>query len=351
MDSKQLTNINVESHDLLPTPEDIHSQLPLSESAAGAVLRGREAIQNILDEKDRRIFVVVGPCSIHDTQAALEYAERLEQLADRVQEQMVLVMRVYFEKPRTTVGWKGLVNDPYMDDSFNIKEGLKIGRKLLLQLAESGLPTASEALDPVVPQYLSDLISWTAIGARTTESQTHRELASGLSMPVGFKNGTDGNIQVAINAMKSSLSPHGFLGVDSNGRISIYKTRGNRYSHVVLRGGTQPNYDAESVAACAAALEKAGLRKKIMIDCSHGNSSKDHNKQPAVFRDVIGQITAGNQDIVGLMVESNLFEGNQEIPGDLSRLKYGVSVTDKCIDWPTTETVILEACHQLATRR
>ncbi len=348
MELKNLRDINVESHTLLPSPEEIRKLLPLSDQAVQTVAQGRQVIRNILDGKDKRLFVVVGPCSIHDTAAALEYAGKLKKLADQVQERLFLVMRVYFEKPRTTVGWKGLINDPSMDDSFKIEEGIKIARQLLLQLAEMGLPTATEALDPIIPQYISELISWSAIGARTTESQTHREMASGLSMPVGFKNATDGNIQVAINAMKSSLTPHSFLGIDFQGRISVYKTRGNPYAHVVLRGSdSQPNFDPKSVAACIKALREEKLNPKIMIDCSHGNSNKDHKKQAQVFEAVIQQVLDGNDSIVALMVESNLLEGSQKIPRDLSQLKYGVSVTDKCIDWETTEKMILKAAERL----
>ncbi|HKX13397.1 MAG TPA: 3-deoxy-7-phosphoheptulonate synthase [bacterium] len=344
MSEINLVNVNVAGCSLLPTPKQVQAQTPASEKSRQVVAAGREIIRNILDGKDSRLFVVIGPCSIHDTQAALEYAEKLKKLSDRVQDKFLLVMRVYFEKPRTTVGWKGLVNDPFMDDSFHIEEGIKIARKLLVQLTELGLPTATEALDPIVPQYLSELISWSAIGARTTESQTHREMASGLSMPVGFKNGTDGNIQVAINAMKSALAPHSFLGIDPDGRISVFQTKGNPYSHIVLRGGeSQPNFDAASISRCKQELEKSGLRPSIMVDCSHGNSNKDHRKQPAVFADVISQVKDGNRSIVGMMVESNLSEGNQSIPKDLSQLKYGVSVTDKCIDWPMTEKMILDA--------
>jgi phospho-2-dehydro-3-deoxyheptonate aldolase len=348
MDLKELRNINVESHVLLPSPEEILRQVPASEVAMQTVAEGRRVIRAILDGQDPRPFVVIGPCSIHDVKAALEYAERLQALAQRVKDRMFLVMRVYFEKPRTTVGWKGLINDPFMDDSFKIEEGIKIARKLLVDLAERGLPTATEALDPVIPQYISELISWSAIGARTTESQTHREMASGLSTPVGFKNGTDGNIQVAINAMRSALSPHNFLGIDSQGRISVYKTKGNPYSHVVLRGGDgQPNFDAASVAACQKALNAEKLNPKIMIDCSHGNSNKDHRRQPEVFAAVIRQILEGNRSIVAMMVESHLHEGSQKIPEDLTQLQYGVSVTDKCIDWETTEKMILDAAEKL----
>jgi 3-deoxy-7-phosphoheptulonate synthase len=352
MDLHQVINTNVESFYLLPSPKEISRQFPLTPESLKTVVQGRDMIRNILDGKDRRLFVVVGPCSIHDSKGALEYAERLKRLADRVRDHFLLVMRVYFEKPRTTIGWKGLINDPSMDDSFKIEEGIKLARKILLQITEMGLPTATEALDPITPQYLAELICWSAIGARTTESQTHREMASGLSTPVGFKNGTDGNIQVAINAMKSALSPHHFLGIDQEGRISVFQTKGNAYSHVVLRGGnSKPNYDAESVRRCEEALEKEGLRKSIMIDCSHGNSNKDHRRQPAVFEAVIDQAVGGNRSIVGMMVESNLEEGSQPIPDDLSQLKYGVSVTDKCIDWKTTEEMILKGHERLKTRR
>ena len=345
-----LTNLNVKSHVPLPTPGQIRKDIEPSERACEVVSQGRENINNILDSKDARLFVVIGPCSIHDTKAALEYAERLKKLSDKVQDQLVLVMRVYFEKPRTTVGWKGLINDPNMDDSFHIEEGIRIARQLLIDLAELGLPTATEALDPIIPQYIGDMISWIAIGARTAESQKHREMSSGLSAPVGFKNGTDGNIQVALNAMKSALSPHSFLGVDSEGRIAVYNTNGNPYSHVVLRGGKEPNYDSEHIKHCYEELIKSGLRKKIMVDCSHGNSRKDPKNQPQVFREVVDQVVAGSNAICGMMVESNLFEGNQKIPEDLSQLKYGVSVTDACIDWPTSEEIILEAHEKLSNR-
>lgn len=349
MTEKKLTNVNVKGSYLIPTPEEIQKLLPASEKNYDVVLRGREDIRNILDNKDRRLFVVIGPCSIHDVKAAMEYATRLKALSEKVKDTLLLVMRVYFEKPRTTVGWKGLINDPYMDDSFHIEEGLKRARKVLIDITELGLPTATEALDPITPQYLSELISWSAIGARTTESQTHREMASGLSTPVGFKNGTDGNIQMAINAMKSTLMPHHFLGIDSQGRISVFMTQGNAYSHLVLRGGEKgANYDSSNIEACEKMLEKEKLRKKIMVDCSHGNSSKDHNRQPLVFESVIDQVVAGNQSICGMMVESHLFAGNQKIPADLKQLKYGVSVTDACIDWETTEAMILKAHERLS---
>lgn len=344
----QITNRNVEGHTPLITPGKIRDEISASDGAYETVAKGRQAIEKILDGEDDRLFVVVGPCSIHDIDAAMDYAKRLKALSDRVAEHFFLVMRVYFEKPRTTVGWKGLINDPDMDDSFHVEKGLKIARQLLIDLAELGLPTATEALDPIVPQYISDLISWTAIGARTTESQTHREMASGLSTPVGFKNGTDGNIEVALNAMKSSLTPHHFLGVDSEGRIAIYKTKGNPYSHVVLRGGKEPNCDPESIANCLEELANAKLRQKIIVDCSHGNSNKNHENQPKVFDQVLDQVIAGNKAICGMMLESNLHEGNQKIPEDLSQLQYGVSVTDKCIDWESTEELFLRGQENLS---
>lgn len=351
MTRKPLENTNVEGFYLLASPKQIHQEFPTTPQSSETILQGREAIQNILDGKDKRLFVVIGPCSIHDTKAALEYAQKLKTLSEKVKEHLFLVMRVYFEKPRTTVGWKGLINDPHMDDSFKIEEGIKLARKLLLEVTHMGLPTATEALDPITPQYMADLICWSAIGARTTESQTHREMSSGLSTPVGFKNGTDGNIEVAINAMKSALSSHHFLGIDPDGRISVFETKGNPYSHIVLRGGNKKsNYDADSVKHCEEVLQKEGLRKKIMIDCSHGNSNKDHRNQQKVFQEVIDQVIAGNESIVGMMVESNLSEGNQPIPNDLNQLKYGVSVTDKCIDWATTEKMMLEGYEKLKKR-
>jgi 3-deoxy-7-phosphoheptulonate synthase len=338
MTDTRVEDLNIESNIPLITPEALKAKLPISEAAAATVMEGRQVIKDILDRKDKRLFVVVGPCSIHDPEAALEYGRKLKALADEVKDTLYLVMRVYFEKPRTTVGWKGLINDPHMNDSFDIEEGLHIARKLLLDLSEMGLPLATEALDPNTPQYLQDLISWSAIGARTTESQTHREMSSGLSCAVGFKNGTDGGLDVAVNAMKSVLHPHSFLGLNGDGQVSIVRTRGNRYGHVVLRGGNgKPNYDSVSVKLCEQALDKAGQQANIMIDCSHANSSKDPALQPLVAENVANQILEGNRSIVGLMIESNLDWGNQSIPEDLTQLKHGVSVTDACIDWKTTE--------------
>ncbi|AOE84909.1 3-deoxy-7-phosphoheptulonate synthase [Pseudomonas sp. TCU-HL1] len=337
----QIDDLNVASNETLITPEQLKREIPLTDEALRTVANGREVVRNILDGKDHRLFVVVGPCSIHDIKAAHEYADRLKGLAAELSDTLFLVMRVYFEKPRTTVGWKGLINDPYLDDSFKIQDGLHIGRQLLRDLAEKGLPTATEALDPISPQYLQDLISWSAIGARTTESQTHREMASGLSSAVGFKNGTDGSLTVAINALQSVSSPHRFLGINQEGGVSIVTTKGNAYGHVVLRGGNgKPNYDSVSVAICEQELTKAGIRPNIMVDCSHANSNKDPALQPLVMDNVANQILEGNNSIVGLMVESHLGWGSQSIPKELDQLKYGVSITDACIDWDTTEKTL-----------
>jgi len=340
--SERLHNVNVASSELLPTPEEVKAELPVPPSAEEFVFGSRQVIRDIIDRRDPRLFVVVGPCSIHDLDAAREYARRLRSLADRVSPTLYLVMRVYFEKPRTTVGWKGLINDPDMDDSFHIEKGIRLARRLLLDLAGMGLPAATEALDPIMPQYIGELITWTAIGARTTESQTHREMASGLSTPVGFKNGTDGTLNVAINALQSVRSPHHFLGITQQGQSAVFRTRGNRYAHVVLRGGGgRPNYDSVSIALCEQQLAAAGLPVNVVVDCSHGNSNKDHSLQPLVAKNCVNQVLEGNASIVGLMLESHLHAGNQPIPADRSQLRYGVSVTDACIDWETTERLLL----------
>ncbi len=344
-----LDNVNVAEFIAIPSPTEVHERVPLTSSAAHTVLEGRRAIRAILERTDRRLFVVVGPCSIHDPEAALDYARRLKNLADEVRETLVLVMRVYFEKPRTSVGWKGFINDPAMDDSFRIDEGIIKARELLLALAEMGLPTGSEALDPICPQYLSELITWYAIGARTTESQTHREMASGLSAPVGFKNGTDGGLDVAVNAIKSAAQPHAFLGVNHAGATCVVRSKGNAHGHLVLRGGGgRPNYDTVSVRLAEQALQKAKLNTNIVVDCSYANSMKDHTLQPLVFADCVHQIVEGNRSIVGLMLESNIDAGSQTIPEDRSELRYGVSVTDPCIDWASTEEVIRRAHRTLA---
>lgn len=339
---RPIENLNIKSQHVLVTPEQLKQEIPLTDKAALTVSGGRQAIQDILDGRDHRVFVVVGPCSIHDTAAAMDYAQKLAQLSEEVQDTLLLVMRVYFEKPRTTVGWKGLINDPYLDDSFKIEDGLHISRRLLLDIAELGLPAATEALDPITPQYLQDLIAWSAIGARTAESQTHREMASGLSSVVGFKNGTDGSLDVAINALQSVSSSHRFLGMNGQGQIAVTHTKGNPYGHVVLRGGNnRPNYDSVNVALCERILTDVGIHPNIMIDCSHANSNKDPQLQPLVLENITGQILEGNQSIVGLMLESNLFWGSQKIT-DPQTMKYGISVTDACIDWQVTEQSLRE---------
>lgn len=334
-------DLNIIGHDTLATPATLKTEFPLGEKISQQVRHARRAIKNILSDEDERLLIVVGPCSIHDPTAALEYGERLARLAEQLSDSLFIVMRSYFEKPRTTVGWKGLINDPHLDDSFEIEQGLRLARKLMLDLSELGLPLATEALDPVTPQYLQDLIAWSAIGARTTESQTHREIASGLSSPVGFKNATDGRLDVAINALKSVAKPHRFLGIDGSGQVSVVSTRGNANAHIVLRGGDKgPNYASEYIAACERALSEAGLNQKIMVDCSHANANKEHERQTIVIDDIGEQIAAGNRSIMGLMIESHLHAGNQSLSADKSELKYGVSITDPCIDWATTEIAL-----------
>ena len=346
----QLDNLNVEQQEVLITPEELKSKLPVSESVRLAINGYRETVRNIVDRRESRLLVVVGPCSIHDVAAAKEYAQRLKTLSDEIADQVFIVMRAYFEKPRSTVGWKGLINDPYLDDSFKVAQGLHIGRQLLLDLSEMGLPLATEALDPITPQYLQDLISWSAIGARTTESQTHREMASGLSCPVGFKNGTDGSLGVAINALQSVANPHRFLGISPEGQVSVVHTKGNAHAHIVLRGGSNgPNYSAEHIANCEAALAKLDLTQSIMIDCSHANSNKDHRQQRNVVDAVRAQLDEGNQSVTGLMIESHLNAGNQSI-NNAGGLDYGVSITDACIDWQETEELLRDLAGSLAGR-
>jgi 3-deoxy-7-phosphoheptulonate synthase len=348
----RLQNVNVASSDLLATPEEVKRRLPLTARAAETVLRSRETLRAILERRDPRLFVVVGPCSIHDVVAAREYADVLKRLADQVAPTMFLIMRVYFEKPRTTVGWKGLINDPDLDDSFHIEKGIMLARELLLYVAELGLPAGTEALDPIMPQYLSELITWTAIGARTTESQTHREMASGLSTPVGFKNGTDGALGASINALQSVRHPHHFLGITQQGQSAVFRTRGNPHAHIVLRGGGgRVNYDAVSIALAERQLTQANLPATVVVDCSHGNSNKDPSVQPLVAENCVTQILDGNRSIVGLMLESHLKAGNQPIPKDLSTLEYGVSITDPCMDWSSTEALLLKLHQSLLTVR
>ncbi len=344
---RQLENLNIESHRLLTTPEQLKARLPVTEAVREYVQEAREAVRAVLERRDHRLLVVVGPCSIHDVEAAREYARRLQALSEKVGDSLLLVMRAYFEKPRTTVGWKGLINDPHLDDTFHIDEGLTLARQLLLDVASLGLPLATEALDPITPQYLQDLIAWSAIGARTTESQTHRELASGLSSAVGFKNGTDGSLDVAVNALQSVASPHRFLGINPAGQVAVLHTRGNPYAHIVLRGGTQgPNYDAASIASCEQALQSIQPDPNIMVDCSHANSDKDHTRQPLVAQEICRQIIAGNRSVIGLMIESHLRDGNQKLTRGGDGLDYGVSITDACIDWDTTVTLL----HDLADK-
>lgn len=348
MDEKLVYNVNVASQDVLATPESIKSRLPLTDRAEKTVLEGRHTVERILDRRDHRMIVVVGPCSVHDPKGAIDYAKRLKQLADEVADTLYVVMRVYFEKPRTTTGWKGLINDPYMNDSFDVEHGLQLARKLLLDVNELGLPAGTEALDPISPQYLGDLVTWSAIGARTTESQTHREMASGLSTPVGFKNGTDGSLSTAVNALLSVSHPHNFLGINQQGQVAVIRTAGNRYGHVVLRGGSKgPNYDSVTIALVEKDLAKSKLPANIIVDCSHANSNKDPQLQPLVMNDCTHQILEGNQSIVGVMLESNIHAGNQSIPADLGALKYGVSVTDACIDWETTAKLLRDTRAKL----
>jgi 3-deoxy-7-phosphoheptulonate synthase len=348
MNMVQTNNLNV--HEVTPiiAPTDLKQVFPLSFEGAKFVSDSRRAIENILHGEDERIIAIVGPCSIHDPKAALEYANKLAKFAKQLDDKIFIVMRVYFEKPRTTVGWKGLINDPDLNGTHQISKGLGIARQLFCAITDLKLPIASEMLDPITPQYLSDMISWGAIGARTTESQTHREMASGLSFPVGFKNGTDGGLKIALDAMAASLRPHSFLGINFEGKTSIVHTKGNPNVHIVLRGGnTGPNYFPQDIDKVVNLLSENKLPEAIMIDCSHANSNKDHKKQPAVLENIINQINEGQKSIKGFMVESNLFEGNQSIPEDLSKLKYGVSVTDKCVNWETTEEMLLNAYNSL----
>jgi 3-deoxy-7-phosphoheptulonate synthase len=344
-------DINIRDTARLIAPRQLKAESPISESAAETVFNAREVLKRILSGEDKRFIVVVGPCSIHDPKAGLEYARRLKELAGRVADRMLLIMRVYFEKPRTTVGWKGLINDPHMNDTFDINEGLRIARRILLEAAEMGLPAATEMLEPITPQYIADLITLASIGARTTESPTHRQMASGLSMPVGYKNGTDGNLDVAINAQRAALAPHSFLGIDPDGSTCIVNTKGNSWGHLVLRGGRSgPNYDSRNLAIAAESLEAAGLSPRFLVDCSHANSNKDFARQSIAWNDVVDQRAAGNETIIGLMLESNLNPGKQNVAANLADLDYGVSITDGCIGWDETETLILDAHKKLASQ-
>ncbi len=346
--SPSTQNLNVTSLAPLISPGDLESRLPLTAASRDTVVGGRQDVEQVLRGEDPRLLVVVGPCSVHDPAAALAYAGRLAELALQVKDRLLVVMRVYFEKPRTTVGWKGLINDPDLNGSFHVSRGLELARKLLLDITALGLPAGTEFLDPITPQYLDDLISWAAIGARTTESQTHRQMASGLSMPVGFKNATNGSLQVALDAMQSALSPHHFIGIDEQGRACVVQTRGNAYGHVILRGGSDgSNYDPADIAAAAGRLTDAGLVPRLVVDCSHANSGKVSAQQEVVWDSLVQQRQNGTVAITGMMLESNLEEGKQPIPEDLSKLRYGVSVTDACLGWDKTRELLLRAHDRL----
>ena len=351
MNKDSIHNVRIVDEKVLITPAELKQKLPLPQVLRGQIETHRREISDIIHKKDKRLLVVVGPCSVHDPLAALDYGKRLKALADELKDELYIVMRVYFEKPRTTVGWKGLINDPKIDGSFDVEHGLHIARELLLELAELGLPLATEALDPMTPQYMADLFSWSAIGARTTESQTHRELAAGLSMAVGFKNGTDGSLATAINAMKAASMGHSFIGINQNGQVNLLHTEGNPDGHVILRGGKVPNFAAEFVKECERELEKAGLESAIMIDCSHGNSNKDYRRQPAVAEEATNQIMNGNKSIIGLMIESHINAGNQSAEQPVSEMKYGVSITDACIDWETTDSLLRKVATALKHRK
>ena len=339
MDS-QIHNTNIASEAAITSPSDLSKKLPITQKGKRNIMVGREVVSDILSGKDSRFMVIVGPCSIHNIKAAKEYAHKLKALSEELKGSLYIVMRVYFEKPRTTIGWKGLISDPDMDNSLDVDKGLYQSRQFLTWLADLGMPAATEALNPITPQYLADLISWCAIGARTTESQTHREMSSGLSMTVGFKNGTDGNLKMAVNAIKACSSPQSFLGINDEGQISIFKAKGNKSSHIILRGGIKPNYHSEDIERCEKLLQQNDLPERIMVDCSHDNSNQDYRLQGNVVEEISEQIVAGNKSIFGIMLESNLFSGNQKILDNQNEMKYGVSVTDGCIDWEETQSVL-----------
>jgi len=336
----QIHNTNIASEAVITSPNDLSKKLPITQKGRRNIMAGREVVSDILSGKDSRLMVIVGPCSIHNLEAAKEYAHKLKTLSEELKESLYIVMRVYFEKPRTTIGWKGLISDPDMDNSLDVDKGLYQSRQFLTWLAELGMPAATEALNPITPQYLADLISWCAIGARTTESQTHREMSSGLSMTVGFKNGTDGNLKMAVNAIKACSSPQSFLGINDEGQISTFKAKGNKSSHIILRGGIKPNYHSEDIKRCEKLLRQNDLPERIMVDCSHDNSNQDYRLQGNVVEEIGTQIIAGNKSIFGIMLESNLFSGNQKILDNQNEMKYGVSVTDGCIDWEETQSVL-----------
>jgi len=349
---RKLNNLHIRDIQPLTHPGELKSRYPISEQLAEQVFQGRETIKRIIRREDPRLLGIIGPCSIHDREMAVEYARRLKELAGKVEDQIFVVMRVYFEKPRTTIGWRGLIMDPYMDGSSDIGYGLELARSIMIDIARIGLPTGSEMLDPYVPQYIDDLVSWAAIGARTTESQTHRNLASGLSMPVGFKNSTSGSLELAINAMQSATHPASFIGMDTDGNTCVFHTTGNDVCHLILRGGKSgPNYHEEDVENAEYLMKQAQLDPSVVIDCSHANSGKRSLKQSRVLRSVTDQVTRGQKVISGFMLESSIFEGRQEIPEDLSQLKYGVSITDECIGWEETERIVLKAYKALKHER
>ena len=346
----RLQDIRVSNIERLTTPRSLKERLLVTKTIADTVVKGRQEVENILTGKDSRLLVIIGPCSIHDINAAMEYGRRLKDLREELKDDLCIIMRVYFEKPRTTIGWKGFINDPHLDGSFDIEHGLYYARKLLLDINALGLPAATEFLDPFTPQYVADLVSWAAIGARTIESQTHRQMASGLSMPVGFKNSTDGRIQVAIDAIRSAMHPHSFLGIDTEGHSSVITTTGNRFGHMVLRGGAEgPNYDAEKIASAENRLEAAGLSKNLLVDCSHANSRKKYDQQSEVWNSIIKQRVGGTMSILGVMIESNLFCGNQPFPDNPSDLQYGISITDACISWEETVKILRDGAMKLHT--
>ncbi|NKB32095.1 MAG: 3-deoxy-7-phosphoheptulonate synthase [Pseudomonadales bacterium] len=346
--TKEIDNLHITGYEELPTPGALKNEFTLKGDALKTVKRGHRQVKAVLNREDPRLVVVVGPCSIHNPEEAIEYARLLKPLADELADDLLILMRVYFEKPRTSVGWEGLIYDPHLDGSHRIDHGIRIGRKLMLEIADLGLPIAIEALDLISPQYLQDLVSWTAIGARTTESPTHRKLASGISSAIGFKNNVDGELMVAINAIRSASANHSFISVTEEGKVAVFRTEGNPHCHVILRGGKSPNFDRESVERCEQELRKAGHEENIMIDCSHGNSQKDHNKQTEVLDDVARQLQEGNNSIVGVMIESNLEEGNQPIPDDLEEIRPGVSITDACISWESTEIILRKFAQEVS---
>jgi 3-deoxy-7-phosphoheptulonate synthase len=342
---EQLHDLRVSRIIRLCSPKALKEKLPVDDRVAETVVTGRHEVENILTGQDSRLLVIVGPCSIHDVDAAREYASKLSVLRTELQHELCILMRVYFEKPRTSVGWKGFINDPHLNDTYDIEHGLYHARRLLIEINAHGLPAATEFLDPITPQYVADLVSWAAIGARTIESQTHRQMASGLSMPVGFKNSTDGRINVAVDAIRSAMHPHSFLGIDQEGHSSVITTKGNPFGHLVLRGGEKPNYDAQNIAIAESLMEKTGLEQSILVDCSHANSGKKHEQQLKVWENILEQKEKGNKSIAGVMIESNICGGNQPFPEDPDKLRYGVSITDECLSWGETERMLREGAE------